>query len=43
MKMKKHYTIPLTRELPLRSEYSFLATTEGGIGDWEKDTEPIDF
>ena len=43
MKMKKHYLIPLLREIPLSSEYSFLATTDNGIGDWEKDTQPIDF
>lgn len=31
------------RKLPLKSEYSFLATTDSGIGDWEKDPEPIVF
>ena len=40
---KKKYMIPLLRFLPVRSEESFLTSTGGNIGDWEKDPEPIDF
>ena len=41
--MKKNYMIPLLRMIPVRSEYSFLATTDSGIGDWEKDPDSLDF
>ena len=40
---KKQYMIPLLRFLPVNCDHSFLTSTGGNIGDWEKDPDSIDF
>ena len=43
MMQKTEYLRPQLRVAALRSEWNFLTTTEGNIGDWGEDMDPINF
>lgn len=43
MMKKNAYQHPELRFVPLRPELNFLSTTEGNIGDWGEDMDPINF